>query len=69
MDNSEASDLERQIRSIVDGENQDLTVEQVIRDALGRKRCFYIESKSFVTDGFCKVEKKSDSRCYNFSCF
>ena len=69
VDNSEASDLERQIRSIVDGENQDLTVEQVILDALGRKRCFYIESKSFVTDGFCKVEEISDSRCYNFSCF
>ena len=57
VDNPEASDLGRQIRSIVDGENQDMTVEQVIRDALGRKGVSTLRSRASSLMAFARWKK------------
>ena len=69
VDNPEASDLGRQIRSIADGENQDMTVEQVIRDALGRKGVSTLRSRASSLMAFARWKKITDGRCHNFSCF
>ena len=57
VDNPEASDLGRQIRSIVDGENLDVTVEQVIRDALGRRAVSTLRSRSSSLMAFARWKK------------
>ena len=57
VDNPEASDLGRQIRSIADGENQDMTVEQVIRDALGRKGVSTLRSRASSLMAFARWKK------------
>ena len=54
VDNPEAG---RQIRRIADGENQDMTVEQVIRDALGRKGVSTLRSRASSLMAFARWKK------------
>lgn len=57
VDNPGASDLGRQIRTIMDGEILDMTVEQVIRDALGTKGVSTLRSRASSLMAFARWKK------------
>ena len=59
-DNLEASDLGRQIRSILDGTESDVTVEQVIRDSLARRAVSTLRSRSSSLMAFARWKKAED---------
>ena len=61
FDNLEASLLGRQIRSILDGTVQDMTVEQVIRDSLSRKAVSTLRSRASSLMSFARWKKSMDS--------
>ena len=59
-DHLEASDLGRQIRSILDGTESDVTVEQVIRDSLARRAVSTLRSRSSSLMAFARWKKAED---------
>ena len=60
VDNLEASILGRQIRSILDGTVNDMTVEQVIRDSFAGKSVSTLRSRSSSIMAFARWKKAMD---------
>ena len=60
VDNLEASILGRQIRSILDGTVNDMTVEQVIRDSFAGKSVSTLRSRSSSIMAFARRKKAMD---------